>query len=557
MSVRVLRAPLTALLLLASATPLAGQVMGGGANADVDASVAPRGAFRLRAVQSWTRFDELYGLSTDGKTRPLGTLFSADSLGVRQVPALRPIQTELQALTGNSNVRVDLGALQTTADSRLATTAIELQYGMTDRITVSAMLPMVMSRSTVLAGLNTRCRGPRCLPLGMMANLGPNPRNYAVTAAVVTQLSNAATALAGALASCQANPGGSGCANLLAHQSEAEALIASSNSFTTNLTSLYGTDATTHPGETFVPITTSPITTTLASRVSGFTAEYNALLPGGSVSIPTTFGGAAGPAARDALQTLVATFGIDSIATTSQIWTGDVELAAAYKLFDRLGDTASARAGGLRARAAVEGVVRLGTGRPPNATFPFDPGTGQGQTDLEGRGALDLRAGRHVAATVSGLYSYQLTSAHLTRAYVPGGGILPLAAPYAADWKPGNVWQLNVMPKILPTEFLAITGLYGIRHVSNDLVTPTRAPGDTTTGTLPAPYVAYVGSTEQRLGVGFMYSSLESYVHGRSPLPLEISWIHLETIHATGGVVPKYFQDQVGFRFYYQMWGKR
>lgn len=557
MSLRVLCAPLAALLLVGGAAPVHAQVVGGSIPA-ADASLPPRGAFRLHATEFWTRFDELFGLSSDGRPRPLGTLFSTDSLGVRQVPALEPIQTELQALTASSSVRLNLGQLVTHANSRVATTAMELQYGLTSRIGLSVMLPMVMSRSTVLAGLNSRCRGSGCLPVGFMANMGPNPRSYAATSAVVTQLTGAAAALQNALTSCQSNPGGSGCSNLLAHQSEAQALIASSSSFATNLESLYGTgDA--HPGETFVPMTQSAITMVLASRVGGFNAEYNALLPGGNVAIPSQFGGAAGPAARDALQALVANYGIDSIATTSQIWTGDMEVGVAYRLFDRLGDTAQARAGGVRARAAVQGIVRLPTGRPPNAAFPFDPGTGEGQMDLEGRGALDLRAGAHVAATLAGLYSYQLTSAHLSRAPMPGGAIFPLEAPYEADWKPGNLWQAEVTPRILPTEFLAITGHYVIRHVANDLVTPTATPGDTTTSAqvLPAPYVAHWASTEQRVGIGFTYSALESYVHGTSPLPLEISWVHLETIHSSGGIAPKYFQDQLGFRLYYQLLGGR
>lgn len=557
MSLRVLCAPVAALLVvLGGAAPVHAQVLGG-ATPTADASLPPAGAFRLHATQIWTRFDELFGLARDGKPRPLGALFSADSLGVRQVPALQPIQNELQALTGSSSVRLDLGQLVTNANTRLATTRMELDYGLTSRIGLSVMLPMVMARSTVLPGLNSRCRGAGCLPVGMMANMGPNPKSYAATSAVVTQITTAATALQNALTSCQANPGGTGCSNLLAHRGEAQALIASSTSFATNLESLYGTgDA--HPGETFVPMTQSAITTTLASRVGGFNAEYDALLPGGGVDIPATFGGAAGPAARDALQALVATHGIDSISTTNQVWTGDMELGVAYRLFDRLGDTAQAHAGGLRARAAVQGIVRLPTGRPPNAQYPFDPGTGEGQMDVEGRGAVDLRAGAHVAATLAGLYSYQFTSAHLTRAPMPGGGIFPLEAPYEADWKPGNVWQAEFTPRFLPTEFFSITGHFMMRHVTNDLVTPTATPGDTTQAqSLPAPYVAHWATTEQRVGVGFTYSALESYVHGRSPLPLEISWVHLETIHASGGVLPKYFQDQIGVRLYYQLFGAR
>ena len=56
-----------------------------------------------------------------------------------------------------------------------------------------------------------------------------------------------------------------------------------------------------------------------------------------------------------------------------------------------------------------------------------------------------------------------------------------------------------------------------------------------------------------RVGFGFAYSAVARYARGRSTLPLEMSYTHLETITATGGLTPKYHRDQIEFRIYYRL----
>src|SRR5206468_8654082 len=65
----------------------------------------------------------------------------------------------------------------------------------------------------------------------------------------------------------------------------------------------------------------------------------------------------------------------DSLGSPNRIGIGDVEVSALFKLVDGFSDTVS----GVRLRGTLRGVLRLGTGRPPDGTVPFEVGTGTGQ----------------------------------------------------------------------------------------------------------------------------------------------------------------------------------
>ena len=63
----------------------------------------------------------------------------------------------------------------------------------------------------------------------------------------------------------------------------------------------------------------------------------------------------------------------------------------------------------------------------------------------------------------------------------------------------------------------------------------------------------FEASTEQRVGLGFGYSTVARYARSVSVIPLEVFYTHLETIMATGGLTPKYRRDQIEFRIYYRL----
>jgi hypothetical protein len=63
----------------------------------------------------------------------------------------------------------------------------------------------------------------------------------------------------------------------------------------------------------------------------------------------------------------------------------------------------------------------------------------------------------------------------------------------------------------------------------------------------------FAATTEQRVGLGFGYSTVNRYAVGRSSVPFEVFFTHLETITASGGLTPKYRRDQLELRIYYRL----
>ena len=505
-----------------------------------DARTLPKGMLRFRALNVWTHFDNVFGgVDTTGGARPLGTLFGAPELGVRELPSLQAAESALRTLTGNATLRLDLGRLVTTADSRVVTTPLSLEYGLTNHLTIGVTVPVVQTHSTVLIELNPLRSPALRLPAGV--NVGPNPAFLGLqsardqNAALLAELRGAQADLAAFLAACSANPGSCSPESVDRATAARDRAAAYENAVST----LYGT---TTDGSRFVPLGTSPVAAAVAASLASLRDEVNAVLGASryTFSAPTP---ANGPAAFRQLQDFAtdpAGIAFDSLGSPDRIGIGDVEVSMALQLFDGFRDTL--RTGGMRARAAVRGVLRLGTGRPSDARVPFAIGTGTGQTSADVAGMLDLRLGR-VVASLAGQYTAYLASAEVER--VPGDefSIFPLGAPVRGSWRSGNAMQLEATPRILLTDYFAIHGLYVFR----------RQEGSSFTSPDVAVAPRFDSSIEQRAGFGLGYSTLARYARGRTSVPIELFFSHMQTIAAHGGLTPQIRRAQIELRIYYRL----
>jgi hypothetical protein len=115
--------------------------------------------------------------------------------------------------------------------------------------------------------------------------------------------------------------------------------------------------------------------------------------------------------------------------------------------------------------------------------------------------------------------------------------------PIAGSWREGDALQLEATPRFSLTDYFTFFGAYTFRHQAASKYTSPDAPE------LPL----FSATTEQRAGLGFSYSSIARYARGRSSLPIELSFTHLETLTASGGLVPKYSRDQIELRIYYRL----
>jgi hypothetical protein len=488
-----------------------------------DARTLPKGTVLFRAMNAWTRFDEVYDAGADSAhhLHPLGDAFSASQLGVRQFPGLAAAENALRTLTGDPNLSLNLGQTFATANTRTVTTPFTLQYGVTDRLTIGAMVPVVQTHSTVFVELN-----PRRLGTNTGANVGPRQQNPNLDV-LLSQLSTARTDLQTFIDNCTIASGCSG-----AQRQAAVDLQASVVSDSTAVGVLYGAASRFSPlgsAQTAVLNQLDNLESTVGS-VTGKTYSFD----------PPT--GAAAPAALLQLQQLATAIpgvAFDSLGSPDRIGIGDVEVSARFKLLDGFADTTR----GIRLRATLLGVFRLGTGRPPTGTVPFEMGTGTGQTSADGGALIDMRFSRRLMATLGAQYTSYFTSSDVARLPNSDYALFPLDVPIAGSWREGDALQLEAAPRISLTDYFTFFGAYTLRHQAASKYTSPDA------STPPL----FSATTEQRAGLGLGYSTVSRYAQGRSSVPMELSLTHLETLTASGGLVPKYSRDQIELRIYYRL----
>lgn len=504
---------------------------------DMDATALPRGGWSLRVSNEWTRFDEVFGApgAIGSGTSALGALLASDSLGARQFPALAGLEASLRALTGDVNSRLSLGVMRSVADSRVVTTPIGLHYGLTSRLSIGVMMPVVQTRTTMTLELN---------PTGRAGNVGVLPSADPAAVQVQQAFTAASVTLEQQLATCGTPTPSSVCSR----QAEARSLLDATRAFAGGVAQLYGTGG----GQAFAPFAADPIFPQVAAHQQALSDQFASFF-GTGITAPA-LPGAANTAGLDELRRFLREqqFGTrrDTLNTIERFGVGDLELSLRWQVADAFADT-TRRDGGPGYRVAVEGAVRLPTGLPVLTGMPYEIPTG-GRFDVEGRVAADVRPARYLAATLSAQYALPISGRNVPFVPNPLVPVLGAGVPLSGEWKPGSVLRLSASPHVLVTRFFSLDAHYAFVRFGGDQYTFLRDSTDLAVVPAPDFGAGYTSpaTMEHRVGFGFSYSSTGQYARFRVPLPIEIAYTHLETIAASGGIVPKGFRDVLRVRIF-------
>jgi hypothetical protein len=522
-----------------------------------DAEPVPRGMARLRVMPFWSRFETRFtGSSADGpSTVPLAAAVAAESLGVAQIPGLSTSEAALRTLTGDQTFRLSLGRSISTATSRIVTTAIAGEVGITRRLTLGAMLPIVQARTELFVALNAED--------ATRANVGPNPARPAGSAGTVArnravalqaQLASVRTALQTRLAACDANPSSDpSCATILANRSDVVSLLDETGAFGSAVGVLFGTSQTA-PVQPFAPLDGTTTAVAISNRLTTLTGRLRTYVGSTADQITQTVPLAVGPAGFGNLQDLFlqGEFGLspDSLGPSYRFNVGDVELSAKLLVLEHGAWTVApgARSPWLRTRLSLLGVVRLGTGTPTLERLPhryLEYGTGDGQTDLEGGAFLDLGLGPRLTLMAGARYTRQLGEVDAGRIPDESGVINPFTPLHDGTRRLGDIFVGELTPRYTLGRLLAVDAHYAAIIRADDEYSPI------TDGEAP---LRRGGFTEQRVGAAISYSTLRG-ARGRIPrLPVEVSIAHIETIAGSSAIVPRASRQQFEVRLYYQLW---
>ena len=434
-----------------------------------DATVLPRGGVRVSAQATWATYNELYG--PGGKLEALGAPLSSDSLGARQLEVLIPLRTSLRTLAGQPNAEVTLGPARTDFAARVARTALVIDFGLTSRVMLTARVPYEHTTSEVVLDVNPRGVNSN------LANVGLNPA-LVVTGAAATQnrgvvdsLLRAAQELTTRLTAC----GGASTDPVCSDRDRVQALLADARTFAAGVARTYGNGADTARGAPFVPLAGSTLQIGVAERVAALNTSFKAYIPALSAW------GAPSPAQApvSAVRTnefISDVLGVAPLGVVERSHLGDIELGAKILLFDTFGGVARARSGerGGGVRLAIGGLARLGTGQVDRPNELADIGTGDGQTDIEGNGALDVVLNRRLWTSVVARIGIQLANEQPMR--IPDVARNPFTPAYReapVTRNLGDYVELEATPRYVYNDYFSLSAHWRYRRKAEDAYTGT------------------------------------------------------------------------------------
>ncbi len=488
-----------------------------------------RGRVSLDFAPSFWTWDFRYGLAPDGAkaVEPLGMDLTASPLGSDVLPQLRDLEANLARALNDPSYRVRLGVSNALVDQGVLTFPFRLEVGLTDWLTLGAMVPLVRPRSEILFSLEAD---------SISADVGPSP--YATDPGTVARfLEDFRLTVEAAGAAHPGDPA----------VSQAEAYL--------EALSLAYSQAT------VFPVSKSAAGTQLQARLDALRASLGALgFPGVPGSLPL----ASGYFDAESFGAFLASNSMRAppLEDWTTLWSlGDIEITAAVRLFrggfqaDSMGNLPF-----LRYQLGLGGLVRLGTGEQDDPNRFLDVSPGDGQMDLEGSVFGVVEMGRRLGAWGRLRYGMQREGEILRRIAAPGealpnwGRLAPLLR------TPGNYLELDLNPRfhLSPNLTLGVRyhswskgeDAYALQPIDPEILERLDYP--------PAGLLNQeTEESLQEVGFSATYSSVEAFDRGEASLPVHLRATYFQSIAGSGGQTPKGGRFEAGITLYRSFWGRK
>lgn len=524
--------------VLLHATILAGVV--GGASLpptvlqaqDTESPLSPAGRLRLDVTPSVMLWDSRFGLRTEGGSllegsEPLGVDLR-DPEGYRIFPGVSNLRPTLRELVGDPGLPVPLGASRAEVSAERIRLPFRLDFGVLDWLTVGVTVPIEKNRTEVTHALPAD---------SSQVGVTPAITRPAAVTAFLTDLERALSDLR--------DLGGS------------PDLEDELSAFLDGLAGLYGTAS-------LFPADGTAAGTALDNRLAALdSALQDAGVSGVEAQLPLATAAVTGP---DGVAELLTgpDFGYRTgLEDLPGVWElGDVEVQAVVGLLrGAVRDSANAPAR-IRWEVGVGGLVRLATGTTSDPDLVLDLGSGDGQTDIEGRFFANASMGR-LGLWADARYGTQGSTTLVRRVAPPDRVLVPLSGRRIVEWTPGRYVRFDLAPRLHLTPELALMAGYRYASKAEDEYAEVNGPPDR-----PPGFGGYVGPTwdasvlsletewtTHELGGGMIFSTLESWREGRASLPLEVRFTVRRTVSGRGGRTPEALTAQLGVRLYRRIWG--
>ncbi len=508
----MLRTALARSLLLLALAPVAtaAQV--------VDDEPLPGGSVLLSVVTSFTGWDERFG--TDGRV-PLGSsLTGADALALHS--GAGALTGALRTLSGSPDYAPSLGP----AEGRVWQDATRLELGLRfapfDWLTLGAVVPRVKTRSHVDLVFVADTLGS---DLGLHPAIG-DPSAVDAFLGALGSASGAAAGRADAL-----------CAGADPACTEARALADRAAALETAAREAYGATP-------FFPYRDTPAALAITSTFLTLDADLRAAGLDGLVSGPVF---SSVPVTEEALAQLAQdeAYGYGgALASRTSLWGwGDVELSATARLLAVGAD--DAERGGASATVFGGVLLRLGTGHAADPDLPFALGSGDGQTDVEGRLAVRAGLSSLLGVRASVRHGRQGARTLVRRVAPPTDPLAPASTRAELRWRPGDYTAIEAEPTLRLTPELGLAGVYRWRRkAADDYELVASGSG------APDPVVLEDASraTLHEVGLALVYDTTRRWDEDPDVLPVRLQGRLLRAVAGSGGWVPAPVRVELGLQ---------
>ena len=519
-------------LLLLLALPVGGNV----AAQALDDVLVPRGHVRLQMFPTYSTWDSRYGRTADGVTgrEELGqdlTSPAAETL----YPGRDALVAAVEQITAAPGYTPVLGESLGRVTKEVTRIEFGGHIGVFDWLTVGAMLPWTRTHTNVDVAFTSDT---------INGDLGLNP--IATNGAGVTGFLQAlATADAGAQAYagqiCSTSPGSPECTSAQDLAGRTAALSASASAA--------------YDASAFFPIEGSAT----ADAMGGVAATLDAdLVAAGlaGIGVPMAFATEWVTEEQFPMLAAVEGFGVEGapLDDVRTLWrAGDVEVTASVRLLEgAVRDSAEAPAK-LAYRAVGTLLVRLPTGLTDDPDVFLDVGTGDGQTDIEGRVMGELVLGRRLGLRAAGRYGGQRARTLTRRVAPPEIVLAPIASRQSVEWNPGAFFGVEVAPTFFITPELSVGADYRVYRKYRDSYALT---GESASGPYdPVVMEVESGVTVHHVGGTLRYDNVARGLAGETGWPMQLHLRVLRPMAGGGGQTPVSTRLELGIRMLWRLWG--
>ncbi len=501
-----------------------------------DTYVSPRGVLRISFEPWYINYNRVF--DGNGTDIPIGTPLTKDSAGVNFLPSLLAPQNAIRSIIGDSTYEINAGAFKSVQDADVRRFPFNFHFGLTERITLTASIPVVTTRMQVEFTVDS---ANSTMGWNQAAPTSGSATGFADVVALMGELGSSIAALEAAIANDGYDcPSGPQC-------DAARDLVGRAQRLELDLVSLTGVmaDGTQSPVlPPFNPLATSSEGQAVLAAIDAISAELQSFgVSGLTTTLPLP---AAKISAEDANAVLTTpSFGYDAAALEF------------VKITQRLGDIELGMRWGLlqspSTRTILSAVVRLPTGTLDSPANFVDLGTGDKQTDVQLGLDAAFEPGGLVSLAVSGYYNFQFGN-ELRRRPAPLADrpIAIAAAEQTVSRKLGDEFRVAAYPAIRLAPGFTVFGSIDYFQKSSDEFSSVGTPSEDPE--LFQPEVLELNSSMKRLsaGAGIHYRSTGRYGTG---LPIEAGAYYFASFKGSGGLTPTTSGANFYLRLFWRIMG--